>query len=190
MRPLRRIVSTAFLLYVAVGAGVASATKIEGVQFARQVRVADATLDLYNAALLRYRIFIKAYVGALYLGRGVNVDNVLDDVPKRLEIEYFWGIEAKDFAKATVRGIADNVEPAALADLQPRIDRINRLYRDVKPGDRYSLTYLPDVGTELALNGRTLGRIEGSDFASAVFAIWLGPRPLDEAFRDDLLTRR
>lgn len=42
----------------------------------------------------------------------------------------------------------------------------------------------------LALNGRPLGSIEGFDFASALFAIWLGPRPIDESFRDDLLTRR
>ena len=58
--------------------------------------------------------------------------------------------------------------------LQSRIDNLAALYRDVKPGDRYALTYIPDEGTTLSLNGETLGSIPGDDFARAVFAIWLG----------------
>lgn len=177
-------------LWLLAGAGTADAMKIEGVEFAPRVRASNATLDLYNAALLRYRVFIKAYVGALYLAPGVTAERVLADVPKRLEIEYFWKISAADFATATVKGIANNADARTLAELQPRIDRINRLYRDVEPGDRYALTYIPGVGTELALNGQTLGSIEGADFAAAIFAIWLGPAPIDESFRDDLLSRR
>jgi Chalcone isomerase-like len=171
-------------------ADTAGAMKIEGVEFASQVQVAGATLSLHNAALLRYRIFLKAYVGALYLAPEVAANRVLEDVPKRLEIEYFWSISAPDFAGATSEGIAKNVDPATLAQLQPRIDRINRLYLNVAPGDRYALSYVPGVGTELALNGRALGSIEGADFAAALFAIWLGPSPIDDSFRDDLLTRR
>ena len=71
---------------------------------------------------------------------------------------------------------------------RPSLDRINALYRDVKPGDRYSLTYLPGRGTELALNGEPLGLIAGSDFASAYFSIWLGPKPLDAALKAQLLS--
>jgi hypothetical protein len=185
-----RVWLAASCLYFSTGAGAAAAMKIEGVEFASQVRVSSATLDLHNAALLRYRLFIKAYVGALYLAPGIAADRVLDNVPKRLEIEYFWSISAVDFAAATIQGIANNVDARTLAKLRPRIDRINQLYRDVKPGDRYSLTYVPGVGTELSLNGQPLGSIDGSDFAAAIFAIWLGPSPIDESFRDDLLTRR
>jgi hypothetical protein len=58
----------------------------------------------------------------------------------------------------------------------------------VKPGDRYALTYVPGVGTELALNGTTLGTVEGADFAAAVFAIWLGPQAIDESLKTQLHT--
>jgi hypothetical protein len=57
----------------------------------------------------------------------------------------------------------------------------------VKPGDRYALTYVPGVGTELTLNGSPLGTVAGADFASAVFAIWLGPKALDESLKTQLL---
>ncbi|MBK9111219.1 MAG: chalcone isomerase family protein [Nitrospira sp.] len=56
----------------------------------------------------------------------------------------------------------------------------------MKPGDRYGLTYLPGVGTELALNGERKGIVEGADFAAAYFAIWLGPDPINEALKEGL----
>ena len=81
------------------------------------------------------------------------------------------------------------VGPEKAAKLRPQIDKLNALYKDVKPGDRYALTYLPGVGTELALNGTSLGIVEGADFAAAVFAIWLGPNAIDQSLRTQLLGR-
>jgi hypothetical protein len=73
------------------------------------------------------------------------------------------------------------------AALHERIEALAGLYRDVKPGDRYALTYVPDKGTTLSLNGEPLGSIPGDDFANAVFAIWLGDKPIDVKFRNQLL---
>ena len=83
-----------------------------------------------------------------------------------------------------------NFSAATLSSLRPHIDRLHTLYQDVKPGDRYSLTYVPGVGTELALNGESKGTIEGADFASAYFAIWLGPKPINPSLRSQLLKTR
>jgi hypothetical protein len=170
-------------------AGPAVAKEIEGVRFADRLEAGGTTLVLHEVGLLRYRVVFKGYVAALYLGEGVRPAEVLEDVPRRLEIEYFWAIKAPGFAEATDRGIAANVPPETVERLRPRIARLNALYEDVKPGDRYALTYLPGVGTELALNGRPLGTIGGTDFAAAVFAIWLGPNPLDASLKAQLLGR-
>lgn len=177
------------ILLSAALAGDVAAKDIEGVRFADDVRAGSATLRLNDVGLMRYRYVIKAYVAALYLGDGARANDVLADAAKRLEIEYFYAIKASGFATATVDGIAANVSPEMLAKLRPRIDRLNLLYRDVKPGDRYALTYLPGVGTELALNGTALGTVEGADFAAAVFAIWLGPKSIDESLKTQLLGR-
>jgi len=167
--------------------GVAAAKDIEGVVFPDTLQVRGVTLHLNDVGLLRYRYVIKAYVAALYLGEGVAPDDVLGDRPKRLEIEYFYAIKAAGFAGATIDGIDANVSATEAARLRPRVERLNALYRDVKPGDRYALTYLPGVGTELALNGTALGAIEGADFAAAVFAIWLGPHAIDASLKTQLL---
>lgn len=161
--------------------------EIEKITFEDSFKAGNATLHVRGAGLLRYMVFIKVYVAALYLRQGIPSEDVLSDTPKRLEIQYFRSIKAKDFALSTKEMVSRNVASETLERLQPRIEEINALYEDVKPGDRYSLTYVVGRGTELALNGKPKGVIEGSDFASAMFSIWLGPRPLDESLKESLL---
>lgn len=180
--------SLAILLWTATAPQVV-AKEIEGVRFVDEVSLHDLTLQLNDVGLMRWRYVIKAYVAALYLGPGATPSGVLSDVPKRLEIQYFYAIKADGFVNATNEGIAANASPDAMAALRPRIDELNRLYRDVQPGDRYALTYVPGVGTELALNGTVLGRVAGADFAGAVFAIWLGPKAIDPSLKAQLLGR-
>jgi hypothetical protein len=168
----------------------AAAAEIEGVTFPDRYVVQGVDLELNGTALLRYRVFFKVYVAALYLGQGVAPEDLFADTPKRLEIEYFYAFKAADFAKSTIEGIARNVAPGAFEDLQPRIEEMNRLYRDVAPGDRYALTYLPGVGTELSLNGAPLGRVAGAGFGAAMFSIWLGDVPLDSDLKRRLLGKR
>ena len=180
----------AALLCGAGGAAATTGVEIEGVTFAPVVERRDQRLLLHNAGLLRYRLVIKAYVAALYLGEGVEPAAALGDVPKRLEAEYFWALSGEDFGPATEEGMRRNVDAATLAALRPRLEQFAALFVDVRPGDRYALTYLPDVGTEVSLNSRPLGTIAGADFAAALFAIWLGPQPLDEPLKQALLARR
>ena len=82
-----------------------------------------------------------------------------------------------------------NVDPKTFQRLRSQIDHHNSLYEDVQPGDRYSLTYIPGTGTELALNGEPMGIIEGADFATAVFSIWLGRKPICKSFKKQILGR-
>jgi hypothetical protein len=160
---------------------------VEGVDFKREVRVNDAILALRGYGLLRYMIFIKAYVAAFYLPESVRSQDALTDVPKHLEIEYFHPIVAQDFAKATSASISQNTSLVTYQGLKPKIDELNALYRDIAPGDRYTLSYIPDRGTTLAWNGKPLGTVAGREFAAALFGIWLGSNPLDSNLRDLLL---
>ncbi len=165
----------------------ASPVEIEGVEYAEEIEAAGTSLRLQGVALLNYKVLFKAYTAALYLGEGVDPADVLGDTPKRLELAYFWSIDGEKFGPAGVEILSRNVDEATLTALRPRLDRIGALYEDVEPGDRYALTYIPGMGTELAKNGRRIGTIPGADFAAAYFAIWLGAEPLDAKLRDRLL---
>ena len=162
------------------------AAQVEGISYSDSYFVDNTKLRLTGAGLLRYWGF-KAYTGALYLEDGASIDDVLSDTAKRIELEYFRSIKGKDFGPATNESIAKNVDPKTFERLRPQIDFHNSLYEDVQPGDRYSLTYIPGRGTELALNGEPKGLIEGADFAAAVFSIWLGSKPINESFKKQIL---
>ena len=184
------LITTLILILTASAAPVGAAAVIEGIAFQETYRAGATELQLKGTGLLRYMIFIKAYVGAFYMLPGETPQNALGATPRRLELEYFHAIAAADFAEATTQKINDNVSPESMALLEGRLETFNAMYRDVRPGDRYALTYLPGRGTELSLNGQSLGRIPGDDFATAVFAIWLGQSPIDKTFRDHLLGLR
>jgi len=162
------------------------ATAASGAAFGDAVS-REVTLDLWNVGLLRWKIFFKGYVAALYVGEGGTVAAVSEDKPKRLELHYFYSIAGNKFGGAADELLGRWMSPQELAPLRQRLDALHALYRDVSPGDRYALTYVPGVGTELALNNEPLGVIEGADFAGAYFSIWLGAVPLDESLRDQLL---
>jgi len=165
----------------------AGATMVNGTEFSNSVEVRGTRLQLSGAALLRYMFLIEAYTGALYLPEKTDGPNALDDISKHLILEYRVALSSDDFAKATMEKIKGSVSKEAFQRLLPKIKALNRLYKDVQPKDRYALTYLPGVGTQLTLNAEPLGTIEGSEFARAVFAIWIGKNPIDKTFRDRLL---
>ncbi len=164
--------------------------EIEGVTFKDAHTIGEQHFVLNNVALMRYKIVIKAMVAALYLGDGVKPAEVLTDVPKRIEIHYFWDLEGKEIAKAADKLLVENVSRSQLDRVRREVNQMNALYENVKAGDRYSLTYIPGVGTELALNGKKKGVVPGAEFAAAYFTIWLGKKPMDIALRDAMLKPR
>lgn len=166
----------------------ARAAEIYGVRFEDVARDGGESLPINGVALFRYAVVFKVYVGALYLGAGVSPRQILQDVPKRLEVQYLRGFKGPEFGDAGNEVLAQNVSAETIEKIRPRLDRMNSLYDDVTPGDRSALTYIPGRGTELSINGRSKGWVEGADFAAAYFQIWFGAKPLNESFRDQLLT--
>jgi hypothetical protein len=166
------------------------AAQIEGVEFKDTHVMNDYTLTVRGVGLLRYMVFIKAYVGAFYMDQNHPASRVFEDVPKQLELHYFHAIPASDFAKSTRIMMGKNVTTEQFEKIRPQLEQMNALYRDVQPGDRYTATYIPGAGTELALNGDALGVVPGFEFANAYFSIWLGEHPIDKGFRDHLLGKK
>ncbi len=175
------------LVFVFTLASPLHAAQIEGVNFEETAVISGKTATLRGTSLLRYMLLIKAYVGAFYLEKGVSSNDALTDVPRRLVLHYFHAIPAEDFATATTEMIKKNVSYSRFRALQPEIAQLNALYKDVNPGDEYRATYIPGIGTELALNGAVLGVVPGAEYSAAFFSIWIGKNPIDKGFRNNLL---
>jgi len=148
--------------------------------------VGNEVLKIRGDGLLKW-LFFKVYRVALYLPLDVQSKNVLDDVPKKIVFHYLLNMNTEQFAQSGENLLVKNASEFELSQIKTELDAIHDMYRDVKKGERYSLTYLPGKGTELALNGEVLGLIEGYDFAAIYFRIWLGDNPVDDELKHKLL---
>jgi hypothetical protein len=187
LRKSKLMVSAWLIFFYGLSLTSTHSREVAGVFFEDFVNAEYVTLSKRGEGLFRYLGLFRAYAGALYLEDGKPTEKVLSNSAKRLELEYFIDIKGDDFGPVTTKLLARNIDPESLAALKDRIKKLNSLYEDVKPGDRYSLTFIPGKGTELALNGEPKGIIEGDDFAPAIYSIWLGKNPISIPFKNQLL---
>ncbi len=166
--------------------GTLPAVQINGVYFRDTVTAESHVLEIRGAGLLKW-LFFKVYNAALYLPPDVPSENVLDDVAKKMVFHYLSDMKAEQFKESGEPLLMKNASAGELVQMREKIDAINSLYRDVKKGERYALTYVPGKGTELALNGKALGIVEGYDFAALYYRIWLGDNPVDDDLKRMLL---
>jgi len=163
---------------------------VDEASFAPTYQARDVRLSLNGAGLLRYLGIVKVYAGALYLPEGSDAQDVLDDIPKRLEVVFLRPVQAEVFSETTNAHMQENLDPGALEKIKNQIDAHNAIYTDMSFGDRCAWTYLPGIGTQMAINGELRATIPGAEFARALYAMWLGAQPLDKAFKASLLGQR
>ena len=76
--------------------------------------------------------------------------------------------------------------PSASLALKESIGRLHERYADIKKGDICELSY-SGSRTSFYHNGILRAEIDGADFASAYFGIWLSENPISLKLRNDLL---
>jgi hypothetical protein len=166
---------------------VSRSAQVANVRFDDDLTTSAGRLRLLGTGLYYYKYFIKAAAAGLYLDDRASGGEVLADVAKRLEMQYFWAVKASDLVAGSSALLARNLSTSKRAAVQPQIDQMHALYQDVAAGDRSALMYVPGEGTSLLLNGKPLGIVPGSEFASAYFSIWFGEQPLDAGLKKKLL---
>lgn len=165
--------------------------RLEGVAFEHTRRVAEADWLLSGTHVSRWAGFLKVSVAALWLPADARGRDVLDaSVGKQLEIHYLVDIPGERLRDGTREVLARNFTAAQLARERAGLDALVNAFTDVRAGDRYTLTHLPGAGVTLALNGRVVARAPRDETAAAIFAVWLGTAPLNEANKRDLLGYR
>jgi len=163
------------------------AATVRGVEFEDKIKVDDTELVLYAVGLLKWKYLIKVYQVALYKPKRIPIRQVLGvNVPKRLEYYFFIDMKASDFQDTGLELMTRNVGREKAQGLLKELEALNECYRDVEEGQRYSLTYLPGKGLEMALDGKVLGQVEGDEFAVSYLSIWLGPDPVSKDLQEGM----
>lgn len=107
--------------------------------------------------------------------------------PLQLRFDYVRSVPGDAMAKAAMFMVERNIEPAQFDVLANRLQAFNNEYQDTRKGDRYELVYNNDGTVEMRLNGETLAREQGHEFARAYLQIWFGPKPYSDSMKQTLL---
>lgn len=146
------------------------------------------TLQRKNQAVLVY-LWVDVYAAAFYTpGDTSPAKAVENQASQRLELYYFRAIDRNDVIKAAWATLQRQHAPATLQRLRAELDALHATFRDIKPGDRYSLSHSSRNGLSLELNGETVYQSNNPELARAYLGIWLAPDGLSDTLRGTLLS--
>lgn len=170
----------------------AQALEIKGVKVDETVQVGGSSLVL-NGAGLRTKMMFKVYAGALYLAqKQTDAKAIINDHGnKRIAMHFLRDVSSEQLLTGMNEGFADNNTPAELSSIDAQMKAFQKMMtsaKEVKEGDVILLDCTP-AGTEVSLNGRLLGKIEGEFFNQALLRVWLGDHAVDTNLKKALLGR-
>jgi len=179
-------VLAAVLLLSATPAGAAT---VKGVSFPDAATIGGRECRL-NGVGVRTKVVISVYLGALYLGTttGDAAAAIAADEPKRIVMHFVHSKVGADAIRAAWREGFGTNSAATLPQLNERLERFSGWFdADLLKGEQVVLTYLPGQGTEVTVQGKVRGVIEGADFMRALWSVWLGEKPVDGGLKKGML---
>lgn len=189
MSQFHRFAGAALLAALLASPGL-HAAEVAGVKIDERAHVGNSELVL-NGAGLRSKLFIKLYVGALYVPQKSSAANTLIEAatPRRMSLRMLRDIGADSLLSALEDGLANNNASAELEAVKPQAEQFAGLMRGlgkVREGDSVALDFSGE-GVALSLNGEPRGKVAGGTFAKALLKVWLGDKPVDAGLKKALL---
>jgi Chalcone isomerase-like len=168
----------------------ANALELKGVKVDEAAQVDGSALVL-NGAGLRQKAIFKVYVAGLYLAQKTNDASAVinDSGNKRVSMHFLRELDAETLLKGMNEGFTDNNSTADMAAIEPQMKSFRTMMtsaKEVKKGDVIVLDFTP-AGTQVNINGKSLGLVEGEAFNKALLRVWLGNKPVDVALKKGML---
>lgn len=171
---------------VLAASSAASAMSLEGVTFPDGATVGGKPVKLNGMGLRKAYVFVKVYVAGLYLATPTHdADKAINaDEPKRMLLQFLRDVDHTEMADAMRNGFAATAAPA----LQPQVDTFAGYFTEpLKEGMQVTFDYVPGTGTTTTIGGKAKGTIPNPEFMRALWGIWLGKKPPNEALKQGLL---
>ncbi|PKO88440.1 MAG: hypothetical protein CVU18_07420 [Betaproteobacteria bacterium HGW-Betaproteobacteria-12] len=183
----------ALLLALCLAIGAVQAAEVAGVKIDDAVKVGGSDLVL-NGAGLRSKLFIKVYVGALYVGQKASTPAAIyaSPAPRRMLMRMLRDMDAETLHGALDDGLRNNLTAAELVAMQGQAEQLGTLMKGigkVREGDAVAIDFTAD-GLTFSLNNQVRGAVAGADFARALLRVWLGDKPADASLKKALLGNR
>lgn len=172
-------------LTVMPGTRHADALEKDGARLPPTLRAGGQSLHLTGCGT-REALLSDVYVVALYLPEtGMPRERILaPETAKAVRLRVVYdGSMPQDIPESWNEPLRDMVDH----DLR---QTFRELYRRFRSGDRLTITYAPQSGTEIALNGQTLRRAADDRLIRPLLRLWIGREAVSDNLRRLLLQGR
>ena len=133
---------------------------------------------------------MKAYEGSLYLeSTSNNAEEIINaNEPMSIRMDVISSLVTPDAMKTALN---EGLEKSTGNNTSPIMKEINQLNSslkgEVKAGDFYEFTYLPDSGVHVLKNSSYIDTIPGINFKKAFFGIFLSSNPIQKSLKKAML---
>lgn len=144
-------------------------------------------LQRKNQTVLDY-LWVDVYAAAFYTEAQTTPQQAVQQMRKqRLELYYLRNIDRSDVIKAAWTTLERQHSSNELQALRAEIEPLQAKFNDIQAGDRYALSYSPEGGLTLELNGKQVYQSSSPELARAYLGIWLAKDGLSDKLRERLL---
>jgi hypothetical protein len=149
--------------------------------------VDGGTLQL-NGIGLRSMFMVKVYVAGLYLEqKSSDADAIIKtNTRKRIVMQFIHGVSKDQLVDSFTESFTNN-SPDATNNVKADTDLLFGVLESVKSGDQMVFTFVPGAGTTFTVNGHDKLTIADPALSSALFSVWLGPKPPTASVKKGLL---
>jgi hypothetical protein len=165
-------------------------TTISGVSMPATMKAGNSSLVL-NGAGIRVKFFMDIYVGGLYVGAKSKDGDAISKANEAgaVKLHIVSGMATSERMADAVKEGFEKSTGGKTGPLQARIDRFVKLFKaePIVKGNEFDNIYVPGIGTQIFKNGKLLDTIEGLDFKTALWGIWLGSDPVQENLKVAML---
>jgi len=162
---------------------------IHNVNFPESITINDRNCEL-NGVAVREILGFDIYIGALYLEKITRSgkEAISSEQIKYVKMHFLYKEINKDLITASCKKGFKKNSCVKLGNVMDKIEHFfNYFTKPMRKGDSLDFTYIPGKGTEVVLQGKVKGTIEGHDFMEVITSNWLGSFPPTQRFKEDLL---
>lgn len=149
----------------------------------------EKTPLILNGAGYRKKLFIKVYIGALYLAQPLSqAEAILNaNTPRVMRMHFLRDLGQDQFTTAWDSAMTPNHTEVEMQALRARLAELGRLTGNLRRNDVLRIEMRSSGETEIWVNSLQRGSIRGADLQRALLTAWIGAVPADADLKRSVL---
>jgi long-chain acyl-CoA synthetase len=168
------------------GSLTAEARDLYGVTVGESLDIEGQKMALFGAGL-RSKLFVKVYVGGLYLSdKGIKPSEILESpIPKAIKLHFKRDVDMGKIRAAWSEGFANNCSTNCEV-FKKDLEKINDAMSDMKEKETMSFFFSPDKVSVYKNDVKKID-VASKGLARQILAIFLGDKPADKDLKKGML---